>query len=180
MPWSIDASFTAIVFYGAGYLFKEKILFNSLINKKILFILVTCNILFGRANFWLNKYVDMFTGSYGNYFLFYLSAFTGIGAFFIIIKLIKRSVILQYIGRHSLIYLALHQGVTFSIITILLEYFLKDFSLILEKLSLLGVFYTIITLVTTIPIIYIISKYFPFMLGRKITFKKHHTIPKEA
>lgn len=74
-----------------------------------------------------------------------------------------------------MIYLALHQGLIFSIITILLEYFFKNFSLFLEKFSLLGVFYTIITLVVTIPINYILYKYFPFMFGKN-TFNKHPTI----
>lgn len=48
LPWSIDVFLTAIVFFGAGYLFKEKILlFNRLINKKLLFILLICNLFFG-------------------------------------------------------------------------------------------------------------------------------------
>jgi acyltransferase len=169
LPWGIDVAFTAIVFYGIGYIVKNiastKLFtyfnYNSL--RKFLLMISLLAIHFFVSD--LNGRVDMNETYYNNYFLFYISAFSGLTAYILISQFLAKSKILQYFGKNTLVILALHLlGLTF-IKGILV--FGLDFSLDQTKSSLLWAFlYTILDLVILVPAIYIINKYFPFVLGK--------------
>lgn len=73
LPWNIDIALTAVVFYGAGYLLSPYLLKNRL-GFIVNFVLAICYIFFSI----INKKVAMVAGVYGNYFYFYLAAFSGI------------------------------------------------------------------------------------------------------
>lgn len=163
LPWSIDAALTAVVFYGIGYIFKEKNFLLSVSNLKVFIILSCINLLSG----FYNPRISMFGNVYGNYFLFYLSAFSGVIAFIILVRLVKESNILLYIGKNSIIYLALHQAVVFPIISVVLIKLFRFDGLFMQNSVIWGSFYTVASIVLIMPVIYIINNYFPFMIGHR-------------
>jgi acyltransferase len=109
LPWNIDVALISVGFYGAGYLYKENhIKVERFMKLKAFVLFIIINITTGYTNFVLTgERVDFYNSSLGNIAFFYLSAFSGIGAFVILIKRIKSNKFLQYIGKNSLVYLAL-------------------------------------------------------------------------
>ena len=73
LPWNIDIALTAVVFYGAGYLLSPHLL------KKRLGVVVNLGFAACYLSFSLiNQKVALVAGVYGNYFYFYMAAFSGI------------------------------------------------------------------------------------------------------
>jgi len=163
LPWSIDAACIAILFYGTGFIVKENRILDK-VNGIIFFLLLIVGITAALNN----SQVDMFASLYGNYFLFVIAAFSNSIAFLWLSKFLNKSYVLQYIGKNSLIYLALHQSIIlFFINQALHSNLLKGVNQQLTSMyPALPVFYTLITVVVTIPIIFIINNYLPFLLGK--------------
>ncbi|MBW9151337.1 acyltransferase family protein [Clostridium estertheticum] len=82
LPWSFDVAFIAVVFYGIGYLIKgmeNKV--SKLVSIKYLVVFLIINVIIGHLNVrYMNARVDMSSIKYGNYFLFFGSAISGIMA----------------------------------------------------------------------------------------------------
>ncbi|PFN98128.1 hypothetical protein COJ85_21655 [Bacillus sp. AFS076308] len=168
LPWNIDVAMISVGFYGAGYLFKE---YNKNLERfnhlKSLVLLLIVNLFTGYLNYVLTgERVDFYNSSLGNIVLFYLSAFSGIGAFVILIKHMKKNKVLQYIGKNSFIYLAFHQKIVFFVFSLLIQKSIFNFESIINHPIVEGVLYTLITVVILIPAVYTINHYFPFMLGK--------------
>lgn len=125
--WNADVVLSAVVFYGAGNLFRKliksedfEVIFNlesdSRFNKDFFRFKTIFPVIFTLLNFiyliYLLKFpidkINMNVLKYGNSFSFYSLAFSGIFAFVHIFKNIGNSKILEYYGRNSLIVLALH------------------------------------------------------------------------
>lgn len=171
LPWSVDAALTAVVFLGIGYLIKKnKSKLDKCIQIKYLLILLIFNFTLGL----FNKKIDMFSNTYGDYFLFYTSAIAGILAIIVLIRLLPKISIFTYIGKNSLIFLAIHQFVLFPLIEKMLRNinFLNGNSILI--LTIKGVSYTLIASILLVPIVYIINNYLPFILGK--SFPKKETI----
>lgn len=174
LPWSLDITMISVSFYGIGYLCKENISrLECFVNIKSFIVLGIINIISGLLNVILSgERTDMFYGNYGNYFLFFIAALTGISAFIIFTKLIKNIALFQYVGRNSLIYLALHQTIIFTLLDIVTnKYFVN--AKFLEVPMLKGLLYTVITLILIVPIIYVVNNHLPFILGKNKKFKKN-------
>lgn len=173
LPWNIDVAMISVGFYGAGYLYKEchKNLegFNQL---KTFVLLILINIGSGCLNYVLTgDRVDFYNSSLGNIALFYLSAFSGIGAFVILIKQLKKNKFLQYIGKNSFIYLAFHQKIVFFIFSLMIQKSVLNLEAIANYPLIEGLLYTLIAVVILIPAVYMINHYFPFMVGK--TTRRH-------
>jgi acyltransferase len=192
LPWNADVALSAVVFYGAGNLFRklaqpdaeetgEKFGIGSssmsgLRLRRILlrvdkllpgvFILLNLLYLGNLMEFPATDKVNMNVLKYGDFFSYYLLAFSGIFGFVYLFKKIGNSKILEYYGRNSLIVLAFH----FPLKDILTKLVILSFGVELEyfyynlafALSL-----TVLNLLFLIPVIYLINNYFPFLLGRK-------------
>lgn len=168
LPWSIDVSFFAVVFYGIGYLIKgieNKV--SKLVSIKYLIIFLIANVLLGHLNIrYLNAGIDMSASRYGNYFLFFTSAFCGIMASLIFCRLIPKSRTLIYVGINSIIFMAFHQMILYPIIDKIIthvNFFTSQKSYIV---TLNGIIHVGITMLVMIPIIYVINNYMPFILGK--------------
>ena len=168
LPWNMDVAMISVGFYGAGYLYKEYDQnlerFNQL---KTFVVLMVVNIGTGCLNYVLTgERVDFYNSSLGNIVLFYLSAFSGIGAFVILIKRMKKNKVLQYIGKNSFIYLAFHQKIVFFIFSLMIQRSVLNVDTIADYPIVEGFLYTLITVIILVPAVYAINHYFPFMLGR--------------
>jgi acyltransferase len=161
MPWGIDIALTGIVFYSAGYLFRRKYE-DAFFRKSYVFFSVLFFIHITSS--FINSRVDMYKLTYNNYFLFYLSAFSGILFYIYVFKMIKPSKILQFYGKNSLIILGIHY-----LIISTLKYTLPILFGYLNLQSNESIFFVadiFLALLLVIPTIVIINRYFPYVTGK--------------
>ena len=73
LPWGISQGMTATVFFWVAHLIREKSQDNKngLLNMKIVYLVL--GILVVSVTIYINKYVNIRTGQYGNIFLFWLN-----------------------------------------------------------------------------------------------------------
>lgn len=114
LPWNLDACFSVMPFFMAGYLLKKReTKLEGLLTgwkKGALFLLLALgNLGFGWQSICGEVPVlNVFANRYGIAPLSYLSAFCGIGAVILVAKQWKRKPIC-YLGENSLIYFVWHQ-----------------------------------------------------------------------
>ncbi|MPM71331.1 hypothetical protein SDC9_118295 [bioreactor metagenome] len=192
MPWNVDVALSAVVFYGAGNLFRKltepeegsgssfSLKFNSGFIERfsrvekyfpVVFILLNLLYLGYLLEFPTADKVNMNVLKYGNFFSFYLLAFSGIFAFVYLFKKIGSSKILEYYGRNSLTVLALH----FPVKDVLTKLAVIVFGIELECFYCKTAFalsLTVLNLLLLVPVIFIINNYLPFILGKKGSYSR--------
>lgn len=167
LPWSIDVSFTAIVFYGMGYISKNIIpkILSITLRMKILNIIVLSIINISFCH--LNGRIDMNSNLYNNYLYFYLSSIAGIMVWLFIAHMLQNAKCISFIGQSSLIILALHCTIAISFIKAVISF---GFKVPLESTNdslVWGLVYTCGAIILLIPAIYIINNYFLWILGQR-------------
>jgi len=177
LPLGIDIAFMGLLFYGLGNIFKSEITtIASWVNPKFLLfipILIAANILF------LLNDPNMSTNEYGNYYKYILGAASGIFTLLIISKVIGKS-FLGFWGTNSIIVLCMEwiKGLAYSLMIILSFHLLTK-----DRGYLSGSVQFLTCLLLMIPIIFIINRYFYFLIGssQKIDSKyitKEETVEK--
>jgi acyltransferase len=161
LPWNIDLALTATVFYGAGYLLQSYILTDLFAKWRWIVIFAS---LAGYIFFtFLNTPVEFFVGEYGNYFYFYMAAFSGILFWAHLAYLIKPNLLFSAIGQNTLVIFANHLLVI-PLLTGFLIYALKIQKDVLENSIFIG--YAIISILIILPISLFMQKHTPFLLGK--------------
>lgn len=160
LPFGIHVAFTATVFLGLGNLYRQ---YESKI-KASKYLLFALFIISGIISI-KNGFINMYRLSFGNYFLFYIAAIIGIVIYFEISKFIKGQAILEYIGKNSLIFMSTHM----FIMNVLLKLYQQNIDLKqnLFVVNILGVIFAITAIVASVPIVYIINNYMPFIIGKR-------------
>ncbi len=162
LPYSLDIVGIAMLFVYYGYYCKDKDI--NIKNNRLLYMigffgisLLTCFL-----NYYLFGFnVDIYSDSFGSYLLFNISALSGINAFVMLFKKIRKARILKYIGYNSLIYYVLH------------TIYFETLDIICDKLSItknsvmISIAYIVITAILIMPLVYFINKYFPYILGKE-------------
>lgn len=165
LPFGLDISLTAIVFYGTGNIIRKKgISIKKPSLKAVVFTLLFAGSIIAGLN--TPERVDMYYLKYYNYFNFYIAAFLGIAAFTMLSQLITKAPILTYFGRNSLIILAT-QYIIFWLIDVCLLATLKTSFYSMTPSTPRGLLISLCEILLSIPLIFIINKYIPFILGRK-------------
>ena len=143
-------SMVALFFINIGY-YLYKIISN--INFKIyqILILAAISIIFSI----LNGLVDLWEIQFNNIFLYVFNSIIGSLLIIAIAKKINGSKVLEFLGQNTLIIMATHQ--------LIIEAILK--STLIKYLN--GIIFIFIILLLEYPLIKIINKYLPFMLGKK-------------
>ena len=103
----------------------------------------------------INGKIDLWSLQFNNLFLYVFNSIVGSFAIILITKKINRSKVLDFLGQNTLIIMATHQ--------LILQAILKS-SLIKYLNNIMIIF---IILLLEYPLIKIINKYLPFMLGKK-------------
>jgi len=195
LPWNADVALSAVVFYGAGNLFRKIIEpkkesrvepeaksgsgafleADSKFRKGIsrvekffpgIFLLLNLLYLGYLLEFPTTDKVNMNVLKYGGFFSYYLLAFSGIFAFVYLFKKVGSSKILEYYGKNSLIVLALH----FPIKDIMAKLVVIILGIDIEYFYYNAAFalsLTVLNLLCLIPVIFLINNYFPFLIGKK-------------
>ena len=169
--WNVNTAFVGVLFFEVGIIIRIFSVVDKLKNRKgiiILFPVIACSILCST----FNNTVDMWYMKYGNVFLFVLGAFSGIyilifGSVFLEkVKILKKTLI--YYGQNTLpiIFFHLFPG---YVITETLYY--KVFGLVYMdnrfSYNVEGFIHAITVLLLMIPVIQIINKFCPWMVGKK-------------
>ena len=168
LPWSLDVALAAIVFYGLGYFYKDRWVLN-----KYLPLLLGCHLVFC----FLNSPVDMNYLVYGNIFFFFVSAYSGVLFYLGISKFIKKNIILNYVGQNTIIIIGTI-GITWFLLNGIYYMIFKT-----KMDHQTGFAYcfmvSVLQIILTVPAIYIINTWFPFILGRRKSriLKKRLTEP---
>ncbi len=118
--WNIDTVIMALPFFYVGHLLSDngkcavRITEMKKSRAALLFVVFLIgNIVFNLLTHYISgESLDMYFCQYGVLPLTYISAFCGIFAF-MILSIILRSRVVEFFGRHSLIYFILHQGVLY-------------------------------------------------------------------
>lgn len=163
LPLCLSIVPSAILFYSLGNMFNGKILkTNKLL---IMFFLVITVVV---AHF--NGRINMHRNFYGNYILFVLGAFSGIYMMIGLCNLFaaksRNHRLAKYISMNTLIICGFHLLV-FSFIKFIMVYVLNINPNILADSILGNILFACFSIVVCVPIIYIIKKYIPFIIGKR-------------
>ena len=163
LPFGIDVAFTAVVFYGSGYILKDKLLLSE---TTILFSAICFSI--GLFTGHLNGRVDMNENHYNNIAIFYIAAFSSIYAYMYISKCFLKIRFLKcitYIGRNSLVFFLL-EDTAFLAVQILMHFTIGIKVSPNNVTFLYGSAYILLSMLLIVPVTYIINHHAPFMIGK--------------
>lgn len=172
LPWSINTSMIALVFFGIGFFirnhFPEKYLQILKNNFTYILLFVLCSV-WSLGFYWLNGTVDMLHNHYQNFLYFFLSAFGGIGLLIILANFISPNTkSINFLGRSSLTILALHSiGLAISKSLVSGAQRLMNTNISDEKSLVFGLIYSLMAILIVLPIIHLINNYFPWILGKR-------------
>ena len=165
LPWSVDVAFTAIVFYSVGNIARnwdERIISLKWIWK---IVGMTSLAVLGYCLSLINGKPDMNYNFYGSPLLFYSAAFSGIYFWYYMIRLLPTMRLFEYMGQNTIILIGL-AGV-FSFILRGSYYLLFGSLYTVEKTGFIEtVIYTVLEISLLIPVMYVINRFAPFILGR--------------
>ncbi len=162
LPWGMDIALVAIGFYGLGNLVR-KLPFRLPGGRKgtaIAALAFTANL--GAAYLMRNDHTDMYKLHMEPRLLFYAGALLGILTWIMIARSWARSRFWQYMGRNSLAILVA-QFFLFWFFDKIAHYF---FHYIPEATDFSGLILTPLTVIGIIPLVYVLNRYFPFLLGK--------------
>lgn len=167
LPWNVELSFVAIVFYGLGYVVSRSGAFRVAGFPKTRFLAVAAlfGILLLTVKF--NGRVNMNRMQFGNLALFYLGAFSGIGLIMVISHIVPGNIFFEWLSRNSIVVFPLHLLI-FSVFTgtgvkvFGLEYSFKE-DLIFSVLYTMGV------MGVCFPVSHILRRYSPWTIGARNT-----------
>lgn len=154
--------FTAFGFLSLGY-FMSNIFIKNDLNIKIIVILLMINIIL--SNF--NNLVDLWCLKFENPLLYTINAVLGSAFIIFSLKKIKYNKFLKYIGTNTVIIMSTQQVILEVINAITKKQYYNNET---------GLLIFVIILILEIPIIEIINRYLPFMLGKFPKKKKIQTI----
>ena len=106
LPFKIDTAITASVFMGIGYELNKINIFEKIKKYKVIGAIIL--LVVGYITSYLNGYVNICNCSYGNIFLYYISALCGGIAIYLIAQKLEKSEYLQFYGKNSLFMFAIH------------------------------------------------------------------------
>lgn len=172
LAWGIKIAFVASIFYIFGNLLREHREIILKARKSIL--IISCCILFVLTYLLSihNGEVSMSFEVYHNYLIFILNALTGIMAFYILSILIStQNKIVLYTSQNSMQFYAFHQ-MSFSFVQFFYLFALGIPLSFLDNKILLNILNAIVVFLLLVPVVNIINKYFPWVVGSYRNTKK--------
>lgn len=165
LPWGIDIALTAVVFYSFGYwamkmtIARKERIFES----HVLLVISLCMFVFSLiAN---DLPISMGQNFYGSIAPFYIGAISGIYIITYCCLKVPSSKTMHYIGVNTIIILAFHTQ-ALGLIKYFQQYALGLPNTFGSKSLIGGLVYLILQVIMLVPIIWLINRYFPWMLGK--------------
>lgn len=169
--FGINVSLFSIIFIYLGIILKNHNIIEKIDKKPIWIKLLFSLIFFAIAYFssQLNgesSRVYYYLCRYNNYLLFFLSAITGSSAVILLSLCIPKTRILKFFGRNTIIIMSLHL-ICFTLIKGIQVYVLHIPLGTTSSLLWVNFIYVLCVFLLLTPVIFIMNKYFPILLGRK-------------
>ncbi|MDI6619131.1 MAG: acyltransferase family protein [Clostridiales bacterium] len=174
LPWGVDAGMWYIFFYGIANIIREIKCKTKYLNilKPILFLssIILTLLLYFKPHIYRSIFASQLVNISHIYLYIYnlQLALIGIFTYIAVSKLLVKSKILNYLGKHTLTFFSLHVCFGFT----MLNKLLYMAHVVNQANDIYGILYTILVLNILTPISYIINKYVPFILGKP--FKWHN------
>ncbi len=172
--WGLGEALTAYSLFMIGLAMRNYDVINK-IKSNISWLILTCiSLTVTLLTFDLNKgpfgnssfYVDMASSNHGNIFLFLFTAISGSIFIISLSKLIPKIKPLTYIGKNSLIFMGLNGFFLAFINKRLINWLSISLNGDLTYLSPLAcITAAVVELAICVPIVFILSKYFPELIG---------------
>lgn len=160
---TVGLIFTMIGYYTFNFINRVNI------NGIVVFILLVASIIISQ----FNGIVDLYSLIFNNVFLYVFCSLLGSYSVILLLKKVKSNKILMYFGTNSLILMSIHQNILWCTVAIMKRLIVNcSFE---DYLS--GTFIFLVIMLIQLPIIYIINKYAPWMLGK---FKKREKLQKNT
>lgn len=152
--WSFDVALVGVLFYGIGFLLKNKlnIYKPQIVDYICMLISLVLLIIFNQ----LNGRVDMYSSQYNNILLFISNSFLGIYIIIVVSKLIKQKRIIRFVGSNTIIILAFH----IRVLDFIKKVFLIFFSSALNVNSIFNgvILVPILQIIIIAPIIFLLKQ----------------------
>ncbi|MDR2804109.1 MAG: acyltransferase family protein [Dysgonamonadaceae bacterium] len=172
LPLGIDVSFFALLFIQIGQWLQNKSIQNNCLHtlsfsRKILLsgILLCITIYIAQINQDI-RVISMAKRIFNNYFLFLTGAVSGSLCILYLSLCFCKMRLFDFYGRNTIFILGLHL-VTLGLIKGIQVYGFHIPLSLTEQQFGISVLYTLLVFVLLIPVIYIVNKYIPFLIGRK-------------
>jgi len=169
LPWGFNIALSMILFFSLG-VFSRPFLLSNFLKNNLFFLVLVVLISFSIVCFCsvYNSEVKVFIREYGNYILFLIGALSGIVFMVSGSKLLAENFshnkFLRFIGRNTLIILALHL-IVFSFVKAITFYIFK-LPLSIYENQWAGVIMSVLSVMLLCPIIIFINRYLPFLIGK--------------
>ena len=170
LPFGTETAISAVTFYGAGFLWNQSEKAKEYVLKYRFFLfalLLIVGAFVSTIDF--NTYghqIDMRLNHLNNYFYFYIAAFSGIFTWISFSMILNKNVLLEKIGRNSLILFAWHP-IVFNFLEVILNTIL-GLNLIKNIKILIPLIYTVFSVTIIISLDSIYNKF-------KLTFPNKQT-----
>ncbi len=168
LPWHIEYMFQAMFYMILGYIFKKKLenILDKYINWKTIAIVVMIYLLIVYIPYAIEMTLPVPVDILYNY----ISAIVGITAVVMVSKMLPSNNYVNYIGQNTLICFALH-GKIYSVIQTILKKIVGTQYMAIQDNIIISSFFALLfalflPVIIMVPI-YIINRYFPFIIGRK-------------
>ena len=165
--WAFKLTFSTIVFYAIGNIFKDNILaidWREFLNRYTTLIILVLSANFIAYGFFFSSHQSISVTNPQNYFFFYLLAFSGIFNSIVFIQLLCKNNLLSFIGRNTLIIYVLHSnpGVVKRLLAII------GYQLDLTNMTIaLAALCSILMILLIAPIAYFFEKYLPLFINMR-------------
>lgn len=167
LPWGINSALTLLIFFEIGILLKKYQILDKIKNNYYLKILLFIMVIVSIFIYQLNITVSCVDYQYGNYLIFLIVSLSlSIFVMFMSYK-ISKSNLLELIGKNTLSILILHKLFILFFQTKIgfTNYALNSANSVI--CLLVGTIVSIITIILSMIIGFIIKKYFPYLYGMK-------------
>ena len=164
LPWNVELSLVAIVFFSLGHYLCRFQFFQELTHRKLK--VFVCAVLVGVLCFIvnINGWVNMNRMIFGNLALFYLGAFCGIGLTILLSQMIPGNFGTEWLSLNTIVIFPMHI-IIFNIFTgigVILFGLNHNF----KNSFIFSILYIFGAILVCIPVAYIIRRYFPWMIGQ--------------
>lgn len=170
--FNIDIACSAIVFYYLGFSVRRRNLLDYIdsVRRWVRVLALIPAIIAQLGAAYLNvtvapiRWVNMAGNNLGNYFLFYTAACLGIFVYLVIGYWIQKIRLINFLGKNSLLILATHKPML-----LLFNLYVGKFLDIQGKWH--GLLATIVVLAVSIPLILLVNRWVPLLIGKKPVLK---------
>lgn len=161
LPWSIDIALVVYVFYFFGKLLRKINIFTYLSGWLRPLVLFAIFFVIHYIGTQYNGRVLFYYGEYGNFPVMFLNGITGFIWAFCLVKMLPTHPFLVWVGRNTLPLLAFH----LPALSIIKGVMLFGFGIELQFNLWLSLAYGVVQIVLLVPVILLINRYFPFLVG---------------